>query len=82
MQTNILRKIDFQGRINIPKQFRNQLNLNAEDELYITYSHGTLVITPKRKTCKICGSTIPDNYEMPICDNCLMKIIKDLAEEQ
>lgn len=80
MQTNILRKIDFQGRINIPKQFRNQLNLNAEDELYVTYSNDVLIITPKRNTCKLCGNIIPDNYEIPICDNCAIKV-KELDEQ-
>lgn len=74
---SIVRKVDYQGRITIPKPFINALNLEPEDEITLTIDDaGTLVYMETLKNhCVFCGNeaTLTFNNK-PICQDCVARI--------
>lgn len=72
--TGITRKIDKLGRIVIPKELRDNLNLQSNDmmEIYIN-DNNDIVIRKYNDTCVLCDSNdnlmqVKDKY---LCEDCL-----------
>lgn len=73
--SEIVKKIDSQGRITIPLTFRRELNIQDEDELAIECDDNKILIKKKRNLCCACHTEIPFNCW--ICPECLEKIKGD-----
>ena len=72
MNTELIKKVDSQGRVTIPLSFRKILNINENDDLAIECDNNTIHIRKKRNLCYICETEIPFNSW--ICPDCLEKI--------
>lgn len=74
--TGISRPIDELGRIVIPKEIRNALELHPKDEIEIYIENGNMIMRKAIPTCALCGSTeelLP--FESGhICEACVAKI--------
>ncbi|WP_312693505.1 AbrB/MazE/SpoVT family DNA-binding domain-containing protein [Caproiciproducens sp.] len=75
MAAAIVRKIDQLGRIVLPKELRNSLNINANDQFEF-FVDGEMIIMRKRKfECESCDG-IDDvfNYEgHTVCRKCIKR---------
>ena len=65
-------KLDYLGRTTIPKDIRDQLNIEPEDRLDFELKDNCIIITPHIKKCKLCGIRTSDKYHgLTICKDCL-----------
>lgn len=83
--TGIVRKLDELGRVVIPKEIRNKLDIEEKDQIEI-YLDGTSIVLRKFETgCIFCNNskdllTFKDKL---ICKKCLSKITEiDAAEDK
>lgn len=71
------KKIDEVGRIVLPKDIRNKLDLHINEMLKIDIENNKIVITKAEQTCVFCGCT--ENLESfkgkNICPKCIKEII-------
>ena len=73
--TPIKRRLDYQGRVTLPKQFVNTLQLEPEDEVNITFDGQYIQITPTRMYCVFCGKEATDTFQFkPICTECIARL--------
>lgn len=71
----IIRRLDYQGRVTLPKPFVNALKLYPEDELAIELNNGVIQITSAKNYCCICNKETDSLFEnRPLCDDCIAKI--------
>ncbi|MFW6311079.1 MAG: AbrB/MazE/SpoVT family DNA-binding domain-containing protein [Nanoarchaeota archaeon] len=72
--TGIVRKIDDLGRIVIPKELRETMNINVKDpiEIYVT-NNGEIVLKKYQPACVFCGETsdVIEYKGKVICRDCL-----------
>lgn len=70
------KKIDDVGRIVLPKDIRNKLDLRINDLLKIDIENNKIVLTKAEQTCIFCGQT--ENLESfkgkNICPECLKEL--------
>ena len=74
--TGIIRKVDELGRIVVPIELRNKLNINVKDEVEI-YVDGTSIVLKKYEpNCIFCGNTknLVQYKDKLICQKCLENI--------
>lgn len=71
--TGIIRKVDDLGRVVIPMELRNKLNIKEKDSIEI-YTEGPAIILKKYKTqiCQYCEARIEE--EDKFCRNCGKKV--------
>ena len=74
--TGISRPIDELGRIVIPKEIRNALDLRPKDEIEIYIDGGSMIMKKATPCCALCGEKdrllqVENGY---ICSNCAEKI--------
>ena len=72
MISGLVRKIDLTGRVVMPVDFREQLNLKLGDEVEINILGNEILVKAHRPGCYMCGS---QNDKRPyrgfkICPNC------------
>lgn len=74
--TGIIRKVDELGRIVIPVELRNKLNINIKDEVEIYVDKSSIVIKKYDPSCIFCGKSkdLNEFEDKLICDKCLEKI--------
>ncbi len=74
--TGIIRKVDELGRIVVPIELRNKLNINIKDEVEIYVEKSAIVIKKYDPSCIFCGKTkdLNEFEEKLICNKCLEKI--------
>ena len=71
MQTlRTTRYLDNQGRITLPIEFRKELKLRPEDTIILSLTTEGILLAPQNKKCKICGTTLPVDYNKPVCPIC------------
>lgn len=77
--TGIVRNIDNLGRIVIPKELRDSMDIHKQDEVEIFVNNNEIIIKKYELTCIFCGSTenIIDFKNYKICEDCLTNIIQD-----
>lgn len=54
--TGILRKVDHLGRIVLPKELRDDRNINSGDSIEIFTNGGQIVLQKYTPGCIVCGS--------------------------
>jgi bifunctional DNA-binding transcriptional regulator/antitoxin component of YhaV-PrlF toxin-antitoxin module len=74
-----IRQVDKHGRITLPVELRECLNIQKLDELQLSLKNGQLILTKIEIECCICESsnsglrTFKERY---ICDTCRDDLIK------
>ena len=74
--TGIVRKLDELGRIVIPKEIRNKLNIEQRDSIEIYTDGNSIVLKKFESNCIFCNNSknlisYNDKY---ICQKCLSRI--------
>jgi transcriptional pleiotropic regulator of transition state genes len=71
--TGILRRVDEMGRVVIPKELRESLELKSEDSIEIFVENDKIVLQKYEKSCLFCDNT--DNIIIymgkRVCNSCL-----------
>ncbi|MBQ9658141.1 MAG: AbrB/MazE/SpoVT family DNA-binding domain-containing protein [Clostridia bacterium] len=76
--TGIIRKIDELGRIVIPIELRNKLDISIKEPLEIFVDKSSIILKKVEPNCTFCGNSkdlISFNNKI-ICSNCANKISK------
>jgi transcriptional pleiotropic regulator of transition state genes len=76
--TGITRKVDELGRIVLPMEMRNKLELSSKTLMEV-YTNGPLIILKKfEPNCTFCGSSkkLMEYKNKLVCEKCMKKIIK------
>ena len=82
--TGIVRRIDELGRLVVPMELRNKLEINERDELEI-YIEGTSIILKKcQHDCIFCGSTknLTEYKDKKICAKCANAIAQNIEKKE
>ena len=71
--TGMIRKLDELGRIVIPKEMRNSLNIEEKDSIWIIVSGDTVILEKIEKNCILCNSTnkLIKYKDKLICQKCI-----------
>ncbi len=75
--TGIIRSLDKMGRIVIPKEYRNQLNMkNAEDSFEIFMEDDKIVLKKYQPTCIFCNGeeNLIEFGDRTVCEECIEKM--------
>lgn len=79
----IVRAVDRMGRVVIPKEFRDELNVeNERDKFEIFLRDNEIVLKKYRPACLFCGSIGPSASYLgeTVCLECIEKL-KDVGEK-
>lgn len=74
--TGIVRKVDELGRIVLPKELRNVLDINIKDPLEV-YTDGDFILLKKYEpACVFCGSAdnIKRIHDKNVCSDCIEEL--------
>lgn len=74
--TGVQRKIDGLGRIVIPMEIRNKLEISQNDPLEIHVEGNAIVLRKCEPDCTFCGSSrgVVEYKGRNICEKCLKEI--------
>lgn len=74
--TGILRKIDGLGRIVIPMEIRNKLEISQNDPLEIHVEGNSIVLRKYEPDCTFCGSSknVVEYKGKNVCEKCLKEL--------
>ncbi len=72
-----IRKIDELGRIVIPIEIRNKLNINEKDLLEIFIEENSIILKKFEESCVFCGSIedLKKYKNKLVCSKCVENII-------
>ena len=76
--TGILRKIDGLGRIVIPMEIRNKLEIAENDPLEIHVEGSSIVLRKYEPDCTFCGSSrnVVEYKGKNVCEKCISELKK------
>lgn len=74
MYAAVIRRMDELGRIVLPQDARNAMNLSARDAVQISWEEDKMVIKKAQPTCKLCGSGGELHKIFGICRSCTERI--------
>lgn len=71
--TGIIRKVDELGRVVVPIELRNKLNINVKDEVEIYVDGSSIILKKFEPDCIFCGNTkgLIKYKDKLICQKCL-----------
>ena len=74
--TGISRPIDELGRIVIPKEIRNALDMRPKDEIEIYIEDGNMIMKKAKPFCSLCAATeeLHSFSGKFICQDCIKKL--------
>ena len=70
----IEKDIDSLGRVVIPIKFRKRLGIQSNSKVIISLENGTILISPARGLCALCGKKVEENQKLRLCGDCVSKI--------
>ena len=75
--TGIVRKVDELGRIVIPIELRNNLNIGEKDPIEIFVDGSSIVLKKYNENCIFCGGTknLVSYKDKLICTKCANKVV-------
>jgi len=76
--TGIVRKVDELGRVVLPVELRNKLDIKEKDELQIWVNGKDVVLRKEEDTCVFCDKSKKDLQEFnrkKYCQKCIAKIL-------
>lgn len=82
--TGIIRRVDELGRVVIPIELRNKLNIVEKDPIEIYVDGSSIVLRKYEPNCVFCGNTkLLSNYkDKLVCQKCANKISNLFNEEK
>ncbi|RDY30164.1 AbrB/MazE/SpoVT family DNA-binding domain-containing protein [Lachnotalea glycerini] len=76
----VVRQMDHLGRVVIPKEMRDSLNMKEGDPIDIYLQKSSICIEKCKQHCTICGSMIEDKLVevegVHICKECIKKVVQ------
>ncbi len=71
--TGIVRKIDELGRVVIPKELRETMDINKKDPMEVFVDEDKIILTKYKESCTFCQSQedIVEFSDKPVCKNVL-----------
>lgn len=81
--TGIVRKLDELGRVVIPKEIRNKLDIEQKDPIEIFIDGTSIILRKFESGCIFCNNSVDlTSYKNKlICKECLEKIMDIKLEE-
>ncbi len=81
--TGIVRKVDELGRIVLPKELRNNHNINANDQLEFYVDDKKIILKKCESACAFCNSMdgITSFKGHSVCHECMKKIAVKLKKQ-
>ena len=78
------RKIDELGRIVLPKEYRNALNLKEKDEVNLSLEIDTITIRKTIPCCHFCNSSanLVQIGSEAVCKSCFQRLYKELEDKR
>ena len=79
--TGIIRKVDELGRIVIPIELRNKLDIAIKDPIEIFVEGSSIILKKYEPNCIICGNSkdLTSYKDKLVCSKCLTKL-SDLSK--
>ena len=79
--TGIIRKVDELGRIVIPIELRNKLNIAIKDPIEIFVEGSSIILKKYEPNCIFCGNSkdLSSYKDKLVCSKCLTKL-SDLSK--
>lgn len=76
--TGIIRRVDELGRVVIPKEIRDNLDIIEKDAIGIYTDGNKIVLQKYQPNCCFCGNSndLINFHEKLICNKCIKQIIK------
>lgn len=87
MAVKCIRRVDDQGRVIIPVNVRNMLNLEPGTDVEVDVIDGAIKLIPVLERCEICGESVEGKHHAKItvgddakriCYKCSQKIMKHI----
>ena len=80
--TGIVRKVDELGRVVIPMELRNKLDISVKDPIEIFVDGSDIILRKYGANCVFCGGTknLIKHKGNLICDKCANQILKALEK--
>lgn len=81
--TGIVRKLDELGRVVIPKEIRNKLDIEEKDPIEIYVDGASIILKKSVSGCVFCNNTkgLSTYKDKLVCKNCLEKLSAINSEE-
>lgn len=81
--TGIVRKVDELGRVVIPIELRNKLDIKVKDPIEIFVDGSSIVLKKYEPNCIFCGNSkeLINYNEKLICEKCAEKIGKKVENK-
>ena len=82
--TGIVRSVDGVGRIVIPKELRESMDIKSQESVEIYTENQDIIIKKHKITCIFCGSSenIVEFETEHICKDCMINIINSKEEAE
>lgn len=86
MAMKVSRPLDKMGRIVIPSDFREALNLHPESRVSVEVGKDCLIITADSKRCTVCGKNVENRHHTAldsgkyICFECAQNVAKAMMK--
>lgn len=76
-KTGMYRRVDELGRIVIPKEIRQELEINIKDPMEIYTDGNSIILKKVQNSCIFCGETknINEFNDKIICSKCIQSIV-------
>lgn len=79
MKLGVIRRLDQNGRVQVPNDFRSSLGISSTTDLNVYVEDGKIIISPTTSigitNCCFCGKTIGTTFNAnSVCDACLNRI--------
>ena len=65
------RIIDNLGRVVIPIDIRRKLDLKPDSRVSVTVNEDSVVITPLKRRCALCGKGLMVECSIRLCSDCI-----------
>lgn len=81
--TGIVRRVDELGRIVLPKELRDTMNIHEKTQLAIFVDGEDIILRKYGRSCVFCGGEddLFDFYDRPICEKCARQLAAGLKGE-
>ena len=76
-----MRKVDKLGRIVIPLELRKKYGLNEGTSVDFVDEGEGVIVKSSTLFCKICKSKIDEKSELPLCENCITRVVREYKEK-
>lgn len=70
-------RIDKLGRAVIPKNYRNDLNIDETTQIAVTVEKGAVILRPTSARCKLCNAPLKEDTNPALCYDCI-KAVKSI----